>query len=127
MALHGQAWFREWYGDGGIVALKAESVARLDLDSKVVFAESCHVPDSPMLAALFDAGAAAVIGAPGENWGGVGGLAGSSLLGWGFRVFWQKGLPPSLALALAKVIAMAPVNANRADLQGFQVYRRHDG
>lgn len=122
LALHGQEWLSEWIGDERIVALRAETLVRCDLAGAVVFAESCWLPESDMLAALFEAGAQAVVGGSGENYGGARRLAGVSLLGRWFRLWLGLGLGPAPALWLAKARALVTPGANRADLLGFRVF-----
>lgn len=74
-----------WTGDGGQVAITAEQVRALNLAGTVVFSLACYLPESPMLAALQDAGAV-VIGGSGLNWAGRTRLTGAALLAkwvWG--------------------------------------------
>lgn len=124
IALHGLPWSVEWTGDNGAVALDVGAVADIDLGGAVVFAEACWLPESPMLGALFDAGARAVIAGSGENNGGRARLAGVSMLGFVFRSLFQRGTPVGLALALAKAAAVIQTPSAAADVMGFKVYER---
>lgn len=102
--LHGQPGAAAWYGDEGIVALRAEQAISCSLDGAIVFATNCYLADeeSPMMDALLDAGARYVIGGQGPNWAGQRRLYGASLLGWRFRQLLERGFDPLRALALAK-------------------------
>lgn len=120
-ALHGFEWSREWWGDAE-VALRAETLARANLRGAVAFAESCWLPESDMLAALFEAGCRTAIGGSGLNWGGSGRVAGVGLLGRLFRILFSRGLAPGPALWLAKLGALLAPGAKRDDILDFQVY-----
>jgi len=122
VGLHGHEWLAEWLGDDGVVALTAEQVARADLRGCVVFAESCWLPESPMLGALLEAGAEAVVGGSAENFGGRERPTGVTLLGWLFRLELEMGVPVDTALTLAKAGASL-FSPNRRDLLGFRAYR----
>lgn len=122
VGLHGHEWLAEWLGDDGEIALSADQLREADLTGSIVFAESCWLPESPMLGALLGAGAEAVVGGSAKNFGGRERPTGVTLLGWLFRVGLQWGLSPELALALAKAGACL-ASPNRRDLLGFKVYR----
>lgn len=105
--LHGLPHEPGWYGAGrgddpddllptrGPLALSADTLRRAKLDGAVVFAVNCYLGEigSPMLAALLDAGASAVLAGAGENFGGVRGVRGADLLGlwfrWGLALGWN--------------------------------------
>lgn len=136
--LHGGPGEAAWRGDGGIVALTAEQVRRVDLSGCVVFAANCYLGDanSPMLDALLDAGARYVIGGAGENWAARSQVRyGAHLLGYWVRVALDLGREPLWALAAAKrVVRMASVArtsvgqraqaAADVDTLGFRAYWR---
>lgn len=102
--LHGQPGAPIWYGDEGIVALRAEQITSCSLGGAIVFATNCYLADeeSPMMDALLEAGAHYVIGGQGPNWAGERRLYGASLLGWRFRQLLERGFDPLRAMALAK-------------------------
>lgn len=102
--LHGQPGVPIWYGDEGIVALKAEQIMECPLGGAIVFATNCYLADedSPMMDILLEAGAQYVIGGQGPNWAGKRTIYGASLLGWRFRQLLERGLAPLRAMALAK-------------------------
>lgn len=102
--LHGQPGKPTWYGDEGIVALRAAQITLCSLDGAIVFATNCYLADeeSPMMDALLEAGARYVIGGQGPNWAGERSLYGAALLGWRFRQLLERGIDPLRAMALAK-------------------------
>lgn len=102
--LHGRPGDAQWYGDNDVVALNEHQVRRMDLSGVTVFAVNCYLgdTDSPMLDALLDAGARAVIGGSGENFAGENRLLGASLLGYWFRRAMEWHRPPEVALTVAK-------------------------
>lgn len=122
-ALHGEEWLREWLGDGGVVALRAVTLAGCELQGAVAFVENCYLPSTPMLGALFEAGCERVVGGSGQNFGGAAGVAGVSLMGRWFRKWLALGVRPELALQLGKARAMMQPGANRADIAEFREYR----
>lgn len=103
--LHGEPGSREWYGDYGLPALRANQLRGLDLIGTIVFAANCYLADenSPMLDALLDAGVKYVIAAPGQNFAGVRRVEGADLLGQWFRRFVSIHLDPLRALSMAKL------------------------
>lgn len=123
IALHGLPWLAEWLGDDGAPAIDAGTLAALDLEGAVVFAEACHLSDSPMLAACFAAGARAVVGGPGENVGGRRYLAGASMLGYLLRRQLEMGVPLRVAIGLARLGAAIHTPHAADDIAGFRVYR----
>lgn len=101
--LHGQENQHYWYGDDtDHSALSTFFLERCSLSGATVFCACCHVgPDSPMLHALFVAGASAVVGAPGRHYARAHSLAGVDLVGSSFRLLLEMGLPAPRALSLA--------------------------
>jgi hypothetical protein len=111
--LHGLPRADFWQGDGGAVALEAWQIRSVNLSGAVVFATNCYLGDdhSPMLTALLEAGAAAVVAGGGRNWLPRSGLAyGAGLLGLWVRRMLAAGHSPERALEIAKV---------RVQLTGF--------
>ena len=110
--LHGLVAQPFWYGDGMITAITAEQLQSADLSGAVVFAANCNTwhpsrPGSPyrqapMLLALLQAGARAVVAGPGENYARARGIYSADLLGLNFRRFLQF-FPVEQAFELAKV------------------------
>lgn len=90
---------------GFLAALPAHQVRLWHLDGAVVFAASCHLAesDNPLLGALFAAGASCVIAGEGENYEGqTKRLYGAGRLGLYVRKGLAAGLPPRIALLVAK-------------------------
>ncbi len=105
--LHGLPNQPFWYGaistEISCTALSADQVRQANLTDTIVFVANCYLPESPMLQALLDAGAKAVIGGPGQNYGRPHSVDGADLLGLFFRYFLTWGLPTSTALRAAKL------------------------
>ena len=110
--LHGLPDQPYWYGDRWLTALSADQVRQANLQGAVVFVTNCFLTDSPMLKALFDAGASAVIGGAGENYAAKRRVYGADLLGMTFRQLLQARMPPALAFEAAKFRLSIP---NRRD------------
>lgn len=131
--LHGLPGSPVWFGgDGlndGVPALKADTLAMLDLSGAGVFAVNCHLgnDDSPMREALLAAGAAWVVGGEGVNYGGLETPAGADiLLCWFVR--WLKVLKkPEAALSAAKtatrLLSRARTAKERAVAQDTLAFR----
>jgi len=101
--LYGEAGVPYWFNREGQVAVMAGQLAASDLSGAVVFVANCYLPESPMLAALFKAGAEAVGGGEGYNYFRKSRLDGADLLGLYFRVGLLKlHLSVDKALELAK-------------------------
>lgn len=136
--LHGERGLDYWYavadGPGGIpqriVALRSEQICQADLGGAVVFATSCYLgeEDSPMLAALLDAGAGYVIAGSGENYAGERKIAGAGLLALFFRMYLEAGVNPPKALATAKNSLRIVGRNKRAkqDTLAFQAFKREE-
>jgi hypothetical protein len=133
--LHGERGLDYWYAvteEGGIphriVALRAEQIRQADLDGAICFATSCYLgeEDSPMLAALLDAGASYVIAGAGKNYAGERKMAGAGLLGLFFRMFLEAGASPPKSLATAKdsLRLVARNKQAREDALAFQAFKR---
>ncbi len=107
--LHGLLRESYWYGDNWQTALTVRQIADADLSSAVVFVANCFLwepgPDptekAPMLRALLEAGARAVVGGPGENYARKQTVMGADRLGRDFRITLALGLAPSIAFKLA--------------------------
>lgn len=116
--LHGLADQRFWYNAGWDTVVSAEQLRGTDLVGAVVFVANCYLPESPMLAALLDAGAAAVVGGGGPNLAGVNVVQGADLLGFWFRMAYQLMGDAGLALSVAKRrLKVTPNRANRDALE----------
>lgn len=113
--LHGRAGDPTWMGDGFTTALSVRMFNQVDLMGAVVFASNCYLPESPFLRALLNAGASAVIGGSGINYGGVGRMAGADILGLYFRTALDEGASPGLALGYAKARVRAKFSRQLAD------------
>jgi hypothetical protein len=105
--LHGRRNERTWYGDTWTTALSAERLARADLAGAVVFVSNCWLTDEagmpgPMLVALAQAGAHAIIGGSGKNYAATNMVHGTDLLGLYVRVFLGLGFAVTHALRFAK-------------------------
>lgn len=128
--LHGGPGDAQWYGDLGLIALRAEQIRDTDLTGTVIFAANCYLgdTDSPMLDALLAAGASWVVGGEGPNYATKGGLlAGAHLLGLWFRRLLAQGLDVPAALRMAKARTLASrwvwTQASK-DARGFKAYYR---
>jgi len=117
--LHGLPEEHFWYGDDYITACSAEQLAACDMAGAIVFIANCHalpLPDedpSPMIQALFAAGAVAIVAGPGENYARTRTIAGADRLGKTFRMLTCSGMDPTKAFQLAKLQLQAIV-AKRA-------------
>lgn len=69
--LHGQPGSaRLWSGEGEeVAALDLRTVVEAELEGAVVFATSCFLPQTRFVKAFLEAGAVAVVGGRGRNWG----------------------------------------------------------
>lgn len=61
-------------------ALSVWAVRAANLDGAIIFATTCYLPQTPFVRAFLDAGASAVIGGDGENWGTSERLSGAQVL-----------------------------------------------
>jgi len=70
--LHAAPLSMMWHGDNGKgtkpIALSVYNFRRADLGGAVVVVANCHGTKSPIVPALYQAGASAVIAGPGENY-----------------------------------------------------------
>lgn len=127
--LHGLPDQGYWYGDQWVTALTAEQLRSLDLSqARAAFVANCFLPESPMLAALFEAGCPVVVGGYGPNYARASEVDGADLLGLWFRRFLSTGARPQLALALSRVrLAGMPKTPALRDALAFELWRRPDG
>ena len=101
--LHGLPDQPFWYGDAFTTALSADQVRSVDLRGTTVFVANCFMaPCSPMLGALLDAGAAAVIGGDGENYARADTIDGADALGLFIRIWLERGFTPRNSFRFAK-------------------------
>jgi hypothetical protein len=126
LKLHGLEGQPYWYGDGWATACSASQVRLANLRGTVVFAGNCYLPESPMLQALFDAGARAVVCGSGENYGARGVVRGADVLGRAFVQAMQlAAVPwPWLALRVAKLRIGATLRRDRVlrDTLAFELW-----
>ena len=121
--LHGLAHEGAWYGSGWTTACTKYQLARCYLEKTVVFAACCFLPESPMLDALFQAGARAVVAGHGENYGGKALLLSSDVLGLYFRRAITAGLSPRPALGFAKaLLAWRGPRWQKEDALAFEIF-----
>ncbi len=125
--LHGLPDQPFWYGDDWITALTRDHILGADLSGTIVFAANCHLPESPMLQALLAAGARAVVGGSGTNYGAIRSVRGADLLGRAFRRLIQLHLPPRTALTLARARLQLQRHIDLATIDAlkFRLYPRH--
>ena len=114
--LHGRPRQPFWYGDK-VTALSADQLRQANLQGSIVFAVNCHLPQSPMLQALFDGGAEAVIAGPGTNYAWSYSVDGADLLGMTVRRLLSTGLSPRLAFETARVQLQASLAWTTARLE----------
>ena len=147
LKLHGLAQQAYWYGDNWLTAASKEQIETCDLEGPtaradrgshpkptrgsrldpgtgtIVFAANCFLPESPMLDALFAAGARCVVAGHGPNLGGRTKLLSSDLLGRYFRRGLQIGLSPKHALRLAKArLILSRRSAGKKDALAFKLF-----
>jgi hypothetical protein len=122
LKLHGLPHQGYWYGDGSTTACSRYQVASCHLQGAVVFAANCFLHESPMLAALFDAGASAVIGGYGLNFAGRTTLVSADIIGAGLRRGLSAGLSPAAALYLAKAVLLFSPGRGKRDALAFRVF-----
>jgi len=105
--LHGLPLARgAWYGDGpGSMppALTAHTIRNMDLTGAVVVVANCYGADDPLVMALYNAGAGAVIAGPGRNYASGEAVIGADLLVRWLIVGLRLGLNPGRALQLARM------------------------
>ena len=109
--LHGLPSEPRWYGQHWITALEARHLKYLVLTGTIVFVANCYLwhttkpgsprEQAPMLYALLDAGARAIVGGPGINYAKAHAVYGADILGQTFRRFCALGVPPTPAFKLA--------------------------
>jgi len=100
-----------------VVAMTAAKMRQCNIEGATVFASTCYLADkgSPMMTALFDAGARCVVGGDGENWAGrTRQLFGADLLGQKFRFWTSIGMSPTKALAYSKKSVFKLLEKERA-------------
>lgn len=102
--LHGYPTIPALLGDNGVIALKAETLTKMDFSGFGVFALSCYLGDEPsiMMNALWRANAGWVVAGAGENYGGRWYPVGADVLLKYFRQSLEIGHSPGRALARAK-------------------------
>lgn len=132
--LHGLPGQPYWYGDRFLcTVLSAEQLRQADLSGAVVFVANCHLysfeggeyVQGPMLRALLDAGARAVVGGPGTNYAARVRVFGADLLGMVFRLALGTGrVKPAEALSVAKArLRQCRQDKVMRDTLEFEVFR----
>jgi hypothetical protein len=124
--LHGVPSQPYYYGDDWVTAISADLIRKASLASCGVFLGACFTNrQHPMVRALFDAGAAYIVGGDGPNYGSGSSLIGSDLLGKWFVTFLRLGLGPDRALAAAKLRLKISLRLSAADADTleFQILR----
>lgn len=117
--LHGLPGQPYWYGDEWITATSAEQVCKTDLHGATVYAPTCFLPQSPMLAALFEAGAEYVIGGEDENYERT-----VDRFGRIIRLLMQTGLSVETSFRLAKLrLRITPQTLAVRDTLNFRLYK----
>jgi len=134
--LHGIPGQPFWYGDHWATALDVDIITALDLSPTTVFIANCHtfqqredgIQKSPMLQALLDAGAQAVVGGPGQNYAKSHHLHGADLLGFYFRIALSCHCPPVWAFRLARATlgVSAYQDLATADTLAFRCFTQED-
>jgi hypothetical protein len=126
--LHGLPDECYWYGDRWVTALRADQILAANLTGTVVFAANCHLNahQGPMLHALLDAGARAVIAGSGTNYAMSSRVYAADLLGLWVRRALQLHASPPLALALARArLALIPrQDLATRDAMNFRIFTR---
>ena len=102
LALHGMPGQPYLYGDDLVTALHVDAFRDLDLSACVVFASSCHFPDTPFLKALLHCRPRMLVAGHGQNYARNTSLVGVHRLGYYLRQGLQAGIPPGLAFAAAR-------------------------
>lgn len=120
--LHGLPSQPFWYGDGWQTALSDDVIRAANLSGAVVFVANCWLPESPMLQALLDAGARAVIGGSGPNYARLAGIDGADLLGLWFRMGMQVGMSVQFAFRFAQHRLRLKRGPAAEDTLGFQLW-----
>jgi hypothetical protein len=127
--LHGLPGQPYWYGDDMITALTADQLPAADLSRTVVFVANCHLwaseksgKGAPMLDALLDAGAMAVVGGGGENFGKMHEVYGADLLGKWFVMCLRLGASPLTAFYVAKARVSMEDDRGARDALDFEIF-----
>ncbi len=120
--LHGLARQPYWYGDGFISACSADQLRTAELSGALVFAANCFGgAESPMVKALLEAGAAAVITGEGLNYAGTNRLDGADVIGLAWRWLMKAGFTAEAALKLGKTAAKVRRPGLAKDIDSFRV------
>jgi hypothetical protein len=127
--LHGLPGQPYWYGDDWVTALTSDQIRAADLSRTVVFVANCHLwmpgkssKGQPMLDALLDAGAVAVVGGGGKNWGKKRKVYGADLLGKWFTMCLRLGASPLTAFYVAKARVSMEDDMGAKDTLGFRLF-----
>jgi hypothetical protein len=123
-----------WSGQAQeIPALHADMFQYVSVGGAVVVALTCHLPQTPFLRAFLDAGAVAVIGGHGENWGGRRSMNGAQLLAADVIAAMRAGVALGEAMEQSRrrlshnwrrVLARSRTRQAIADALEFEIFRR---
>jgi len=108
--LHGLPDQAYWYGDNWTTALSANLIRKANLHNTIIFVANCYLYEKcegshkmgPMLNALLDAGASAVVGGPGKNYAKSDTIFGADQLGALFVRWIKLGFSALAAFNLAQ-------------------------
>jgi hypothetical protein len=125
--LHADPFRAEWFAADGTIALRRETLRRMDFRRAIIFMVNCYAGGA-LLDALKATQPRAIIGGYGENEGALDRLAGADVLGLWFRRGLQIGLKPRAALALAKMrLRIMPQLPSVRDALQFEVLYEQSG
>jgi hypothetical protein len=110
--MHGRPENPYWLYAGGKRAIHVNELG-LETNGKIVFATTCHLPETKFYDNIVNSGNTLVSGA-GSNWGGVDRAIGAALLALWFRKMLEAGFSVRKALFLAKA-RVALTSLRRAD------------
>ena len=125
-----------WSGpEQDIPALNAKMFDQVSVGGAVIIASTCYLPKTPFLRAFLEAGAEAVIGGDGKNWGNQRTLTGSQLLAADVIKALRAGVAVGEALQKAKhklsrnwrrFIGRPKTRAAIADALEFKIFTGED-
>jgi hypothetical protein len=127
--LHGLPGQPYWYGDDMTSAVTSDQLRAADLSGTVVFVANCHLwhrgkkgKGQPMLDALLDAGAEAVVGGGGENFGKRTKVYGADLLGKWFVMAYRLCGSALTSFYVAKARVSLEDDFGAQDALGFKLF-----
>lgn len=128
--VHGESgggYLYSYAGKSPLATLSFQTVQEARLDGVVVVATTCYLPSTPFVKAFLAAGASAVIGGPGPNWGTKRRLSGAQVLARRIIEELRAGIAPDEALrrskkALRSSLRMFFDRKATVDALGFEVF-----